>query len=385
MSPSFCVRALCPTSNLTWRAGKVEAQLGQVVGEAPKKSRKKKQGGAPLKSNPENTQASEAYEVELEGWLLESLNHGYVIPENFRAHKALRRPTAKGIFGNLLLGRAHFVGTGMDDLPTTPAAFGSLRSSILSLPVRASAFPATSNPVATLGSSMQGSVDVTDCGTAPLTIKQHSDRGSGFSLPCPATCALTIAPTQSCSFPLNFTPWVASNSYGTLTFSSNAPVAQTVLPLYAVGVLGTGPAVVLSTQSMDFGSVQVGSTSNQKMINVMNVGSEPLAIVSITTSGDFSQTNNCYTSVLGNEDCPIYLTFTPTAGGARTGTLTITSNAPGLPQTVPLTGVGQNALTVVPSSLANIDGSIGRQSASTMLQLNAQSGFSGIASLSCAV
>lgn len=54
-------------------------------------------------SNLDNSDRTEAYEVELEDWLLENLNHGYVIPEDFRAYKALTRPTAKGIFGNLHL------------------------------------------------------------------------------------------------------------------------------------------------------------------------------------------------------------------------------------------------------------------------------------------
>jgi len=51
----------------------------------------------------DDTDRSEAYEIELEDWLLENLNHGYVIPEDFRAYKNLTRPTAKGIFGNLHL------------------------------------------------------------------------------------------------------------------------------------------------------------------------------------------------------------------------------------------------------------------------------------------
>ena len=86
------------------------------------------------------------------------------------------------------------------------------------------------------------------------------------------------------------------------------------------------------------------------MLTVMNVGSAALTVTSVTASGDFTQTNNCNTSVLQNEDCTIVLTFSPTAAGTRTGSLTITSNAPGSPQTVSLTGVGVAAFTVVPSS-----------------------------------
>ena len=54
-------------------------------------------------SNLDNTDRHEAYEVLLEDWLLENLNHGYVVPEDFRAYRALTRPIAKGIFGNLHL------------------------------------------------------------------------------------------------------------------------------------------------------------------------------------------------------------------------------------------------------------------------------------------
>lgn len=52
-------------------------------------------------SGPNGESRSETYEVELEDWLLENLNHSYVIPEDFSAYKQLKRPTAKGIFGNL--------------------------------------------------------------------------------------------------------------------------------------------------------------------------------------------------------------------------------------------------------------------------------------------
>jgi hypothetical protein len=43
------------------------------------------------------------FEVVLEDWLLENLNHSYVIPEDFNVYRQLKRPTAKGIFGYLHL------------------------------------------------------------------------------------------------------------------------------------------------------------------------------------------------------------------------------------------------------------------------------------------
>lgn len=54
-------------------------------------------------SNTDDTGRAEAFEVVLEEWLLENLNQSYVIPEDFTAYRALKRPTAKGIFGYLHL------------------------------------------------------------------------------------------------------------------------------------------------------------------------------------------------------------------------------------------------------------------------------------------
>lgn len=54
-------------------------------------------------SNLDGTGRLEAFEVVLEDWLLENLNQSYVVPEDVNAYRKLKRPTAKGIFGNLHL------------------------------------------------------------------------------------------------------------------------------------------------------------------------------------------------------------------------------------------------------------------------------------------
>jgi hypothetical protein len=54
-------------------------------------------------SHLDDTGKTEAFEVVLEDWLLENLNHSYVIPEDFNAYRRLKRPTGKGVFGYLHL------------------------------------------------------------------------------------------------------------------------------------------------------------------------------------------------------------------------------------------------------------------------------------------
>ena len=65
-----------------------------------------------------------------------------------------------------------------------------------------------------------------------------------------------------------------------------------------------------------------------------------MSIARIAASGDFAETNACGASLAAGANCAISVTFTPSTGGTRSGTLTITDNAAGSPHTVTLTGTG---------------------------------------------
>src|SRR5690242_21141606 len=54
----------------------------------------------------------------------------------------------------------------------------------------------------------------------------------------------------------------------------------------------------------------------------------------IAATGDFGQSGNCPASLAANASCSIFVTFTPTAQGARTGSLTLTDDAADSPQSV---------------------------------------------------
>jgi hypothetical protein len=73
-------------------------------------------------------------------------------------------------------------------------------------------------------------------------------------------------------------------------------------------------------------------------------GHHQLSITNIgltgTNPGDFSQTNNCGSSVLAGANCAIGVTFAPMAAGARSASVSITDDAGGSPQTVNLSGTG---------------------------------------------
>ena len=111
-----------------------------------------------------------------------------------------------------------------------------------------------------------------------------------------------------------------------------------------VPLTGTGTEVKLAPAGLTFLLQTVGTTSTAKTVTLTNAARTALTISSITitgaNSGDFSQTNTCPASLGAGRSCTISVTFTPTAAGTRTASVSVSDNGGGSPQTVPLSGTG---------------------------------------------
>jgi hypothetical protein len=104
------------------------------------------------------------------------------------------------------------------------------------------------------------------------------------------------------------------------------------------------PSAEVNPRGLEFGEQEVGSTSVPPgTVILTNEGSTLLNISNIAVNDDFGQKNDCG-SVEPGASCSIRVTFTPTAQGDRNGTLTISHNAPGGPEEVPLSGDGTPAV-----------------------------------------
>lgn len=123
------------------------------------------------------------------------------------------------------------------------------------------------------------------------------------------------------------------------------------MPLTAV------PGVSLTPTSLSFGDRGVGTPGPTQGVTLKNGGSATLNISSTSVVGsnarDFTiATNSCGVSLAAGASCTIALGFTPGAAGLRSGTLSISDNAPGAPHTVPLNGTGTAApLAGTPSNV----------------------------------
>jgi hypothetical protein len=111
----------------------------------------------------------------------------------------------------------------------------------------------------------------------------------------------------------------------------------------------------LSPPFLSFGEVDVGNSSQPQTELLTNTNSSKLGIqigIDGSDPNDFSQTNNCGTSLPPSRTCEIKVIFMPQDSGNRSANLSVNYRGYGSPQTVPLSGVGLSiSATLTPSSL----------------------------------
>ncbi|TAN23767.1 MAG: choice-of-anchor D domain-containing protein, partial [Acidobacteria bacterium] len=205
-------------------------------------------------------------------------------------------------------------------------------------------------PQAIAASGTAQSVTLRNVGGAALTLAGITTSGD-FSQT--NNCGTSLAVGATCSISVTFTPTAMGLRKGALTVADTAAIPAQTVALSGMG-LSINPVATLSTTSLTFASEYIGSSGPTQTVTLTNSGAHALAITNVTTSGDFSQTNTCGSSVAGGATCAITVSFMPTASGSRTGTLTFTDNAADSPQSVSLSGTGTlaSAATLSPASLS---------------------------------
>ena len=211
-------------------------------------------------------------------------------------------------------------------------------------------------------------------GSAPVVYAINQTTGA-LAVPPAAIAVLSFSPGSAAADPLG--PYIYSLQNdgvhgflidplrGNLSEIPGSPfggtAAQGALTISGTPVQAvSGPVAALFPSSEDFGSVTVGQSSNSKLVTLTNTGGQALGLPSITVAGanpsDFVTTPNCpFPTVLApNATCTVSVVFSPTAAGPRQASLAATDNAPGSPQSIPLTGTGASplpAVTLTPGSL----------------------------------
>jgi hypothetical protein len=172
-------------------------------------------------------------------------------------------------------------------------------------------------------------------------------QGGAYNSEVTLSCASgSLPPQTTCTFdpPTVIPHGAGAQSTLTISTASTAAAASSAQAHGRAGAITTqASGIAMFPSTVTFGSQTVNTTSTAQLVSITNTGVDVLNITSITPSGDFATVSNCGTVVAAGASCGVSVTFTPTATGARTGSLTLVDDASGSPHTVTLTGTGQAA------------------------------------------
>jgi hypothetical protein len=205
----------------------------------------------------------------------------------------------------------------------------------------------------TIGTKAAKTVTVTSTGTASASITAGSVSGNGYTatyggVPVQNLAGpITLQPGQQASFAVAFDAVTAGASSGQLTLQTDTGSPLSV-SLAGIGAAAPSPALTMSVTSLDFGAVQV---NKQETLQVMlaSSGTAPVTISSTAIAGaQFGIASSSFPAGITSlpatlnpgQQITLNIAFQPTATGAVTGDLTVSSDASGAATNVALTGNG---------------------------------------------
>jgi hypothetical protein len=190
------------------------------------------------------------------------------------------------------------------------------------------------------------SVTLSNAGTAAMAISGIAATGD-FGVT--HNCGTGLGAGGFCTLGVTFKPTATGPRTGNITVASNAPGSPHSIALSGTGQGGAG---VVNTSSLSFASQGAGTTSAKQTVTLSNTGVAALNIASIEVTGDFARTTTCGTTLETRANCNISVSFSPTALGARSGTLVITSDSLNSPISIALSGTGVASPAVTLSKTA---------------------------------
>jgi hypothetical protein len=139
------------------------------------------------------------------------------------------------------------------------------------------------------------------------------------------------------------------NGDGRLDLAVVGPVSSAVSALLQPGLV-SGPSAFFSPESLTFATQLLGTTSALQPVLLSNYGTATLTLSSIAATTNFTEADDCGSSVAAGAGCTINVTFAPSSVGSLSGTLSVTDDAPKSPQAVALSG-SSTEVALTPSSL----------------------------------
>ncbi len=233
-------------------------------------------------------------------------------------------------------------------------------------------FPAT----VTGGLSAAQTVTLTNAGDETLTAIAVSVSGA---FQTSNNCGTQLTAQAACTISVIFAPTQLGSQAGTLTVSD-------ALRTQTVTLSGTGlapPALSVNPASLSFSAQQPGVASAPQTLAISNTGGAAMANVGFQLTGPAAASysigaTTCAASLNDGASCTVGVIFTPSATGAVTATLTVSSSTLGVTAVaVPLNGTGQltGGLSGSPGQLSFATIGVGQSSTALPVTISNTSNF----------
>ncbi|HZQ23866.1 MAG TPA: choice-of-anchor D domain-containing protein [Terriglobales bacterium] len=203
----------------------------------------------------------------------------------------------------------------------------------------------------TVGTTQSLTETITNSGSSSISISSAAPSGSGFSI-SGLNVPLTLAAGQSQSFTVSFSPQWTGNFTGTVAITSTA--VNSPLNILLSGTAVAAGTLVANPASLNFGSVQVGSSLSLSE-TLTNTGGSSVTVSQVSATGPgFSVSGLTLPMTLAaGKSFTFNATFAPTAAGNDSGSISVTSTAsnPNLSISLSGTATSPGQLTVSPASM----------------------------------
>jgi hypothetical protein len=178
-------------------------------------------------------------------------------------------------------------------------------------------------------------------------------------------CPSTLEPQSVCQLQFAYqnahTP-VADTETLSLDQGLTALLTGRSLPQPVVNGASVNPNLSVSATSLNFANAVVvtGVSSSTQTLTIQNIGTTAFAL-SLTLSGDFSDSTNCGATLAGGAQCSVVFSFVPSQPGTRQGLLAVTAGAGTTPAYIALSGVGTGILSPANNGTLSFGGVIAGQ------------------------
>lgn len=193
-------------------------------------------------------------------------------------------------------------------------------------------------------SSTQQTITISNTGTSDLVISAMSLSGTNAAefTPTAPPLPITIPAGKSSVINLTFTPSAMGARTASLNLAHNAQGSPSSIPLSGNGL---APVLEVTPQAINFGNRLLNTTSPASTVTIKNTGNTDLHLSAIALAGaniaDFSLTTPAVPLTLQpNGLVALSVTFTPSATGPRSASISVTHDAGGAAFTLALTGNG---------------------------------------------